>query len=296
MDIIRVPRPIGLTQMLNQYNKLSDENEKSTLLTKIRDHVIHIWTLNSGNICGKIYSLNDLSRFLGIDVAYIQIYLRDQVINSNIWKTEIQQDILEGLLGQQLSWVLEDRMDVQNQVDLLRASQGGKYTPFVSAELNKALKLKLETSTSLQSIIRSLTGGNTVNNNFFTQINNNSDNTEKGVTREEAIQIIESSQKSLSVDEKRSIPANFIEENYELDSLPVVCALDQEGVDTSKEGLTLNKQELNIVTDNYRGALEASNLDLEELSNEIEERYHHEHRRQLEIGEDLDGEDPEIDN
>lgn len=289
----RVPRPFGITQLIHEYHKISDNDKKELALNKIRSIYLQNWFLNNGSVCGIYYSLNGLSLFLDVDTGYIHDYIRDQVINNRLWDKDKQQEILQGLIGSQLSWAMEDRMNIMNQFEILRRSQNGKYTPFISAEVNKVLKLSLESSTSLQSLFRSLTGGGSTTNNFFTQINQNQ-NTQNnnGVSYEEALEIIEETQKALPQRERVS-NAKYIEEKYDLSDLPAVCALEQEGVDTSKEGLNLNKTELSMVTDNYKGAIEASNTELQEIEDEIESRYNHEHRRQEEIGEDPDADDPE---
>lgn len=64
--------------------------------------------------------------------------------------------------------------------------------------------------------------------------------------------------------------------------MPEVVATKQEGVDVSKEGLNINKQELAQITDDYKGALEVSS------------REHHELRREIEMRVDPDEEDPEL--
>lgn len=289
----RVPRPFGITQLIHEYHKISDDDKKELALNKIRSIYLQNWFLNNGSICGIYYSLNTLSLFLNVDTGYIQDYIKDQVINNRLWDKDKQQEVLQGLIGNQLSWVIEDRMNIMNQFEILRRSQNGKYTPFISAEVNKVLKLALESSTSLQSLFRSLTGGGSTTNNFFTQINQNQvDQTAGGVSYEEALGIIEETQRSLPQRERIS-NAKYIEEKYDLSDLPAVCALEQEGVDTSKEGLNLNKTELSMVTDNYKGSIEAADTEFEEIEGEIEKRYHHEHRRQEEIGEDPDADDPE---
>lgn len=290
-EVVRIPRPMGITQMMNEYHKLENPEQKELLLNKVRNNILYNWFLGNGKLCGKNYSINSMAILLNVEPAYIQTYMRDQVLQNRVWDKSVQQEIVEGLLGQQLVWAMEDRMEVQNQVEILKLSQGDKYTPFISAELNKALKLKLETSTSLQSIIRTLTGSGGTTNNFFTQINNQQNEPEqRGITQEEALRIIESTSSTLSIEEKRSEPAKFIEANYELENLPVVCALNQEGVNTEKEGLNLNKTELSNIIDDYKGAIEVSDKEFEEIAEELN---HHESRRQLELGEDLDADDPE---
>lgn len=291
-DEIRVPRPLGITHLLYEYHKLPEE-EKDNALNKIRNLILQTWFLSNGNICGRHLSMNQLVIFLNVDVQYVQDYLKDQVINNKIWDKDNQQRLLEGLIGNQISWVLEDRMNIMNQFEILKASQNGKYTPFVSAEVNKTLKLLIESSTSMQSLFRTLSGGGGTTNNFFTQINQQQNQmANSGVDYEEVLEIIEETQKSLPESERMS-PARYIEEKYDLSGLPAVCALEQEGVNTDKEGLNLNKTELAMVTDNYKGSIEVSDAEFNEIEREIESRYHHEHRRQIEIGEDPDADDPE---
>ena len=89
--------------------------------------------------------------------------MRDSILNSKIWDMDKSDDLMQGLMSMQVAWAMEDRMEACQQVNLLKASQNGKYTPFISAEVNKALKLKLETSTSLQSLVRGMTGGGSTN-------------------------------------------------------------------------------------------------------------------------------------
>lgn len=122
--------------------------------------------------------------------------MRDRLLSSRIWDKDKQEELLNALLGEQLAWALEDRMEISHQLQILRDSQGGKYTPFISSEVNKTLKLKLESSTSLQSIIRNLTGGNTTNifNQFNQQNNLNAENT---ISIEEARTIVLESQRYL---------------------------------------------------------------------------------------------------
>lgn len=204
--------------------------------------------------------------------------MRDRLLSSRIWDKDKQEELLNALLGEQLAWALEDRMEISHQLQILRDSQGGKYTPFISSEVNKTLKLKLESSTSLQSIIRNLTGGNTTN--IFNQFNQqNNLNTENTISIEEARTIVLESQKVLTKTEE----AKLLEDKYDINSLPEVVATKQEGVDTSKEGLNLNKKELNQITDNYKAAMELSSKE------------HHELRREIEMRIDTDSYDPEMD-
>lgn len=270
----RFPRPMGLTALSIEYQKTLNEDTKD----KLYNYLINQWFMNSGLICGVSYDINSLAIKFGIDPSYIKEFMRDGIINSRIWDKDRQEDLINGLLGEQLAWAIEDRMEIVQQVSLLKASQGGKYTPFISAELNKALKLRLEASTSLQSIIRGMTGGNQTN--IFNQFNqqNINNHTENTITIEEARNIIQDSIANIPINED----AKLLSTKYDIASLPQVVATDQTGIDTTKEGLGINKLELNAITDNYKGAIESASKE------------HHELRREIEENIDPDSEDPEL--
>lgn len=275
----RFPRPLGTTALAIEYNK--DRGNEENLL-KLYNYVIHQWLLMNGLFGGTYMDVNTLSLKSGIPRDYIQSYMRDQVMNSKVWDRDHQEDIINGLLGQQLAWALEDRLEISQQVDILRASQNGKYTPFISAELNKALKLKLDSSTGLQTIVRSLTGGGTTNIfNMFNQ-QNNDNHVENSITIEDARQIVMESQRTL---DDKSKEAKFLETNYELEGLPEVIATKQEGVSAADYGgnFNSNQQGLKEITDDYKGTIESASKE------------HHEMRREIEMRIDPDEEDPEMD-
>ena len=274
-DIKRFPRPLGLTAMMKEYNATKDPS----LLSKAQDYLINQWLMGNGVICGVMYDINLLSQKLGLDINYIRMYMRDRLLNSKIWDKDRQEEMVTGLLGEQLAWAMEDRMEVSHQVQVLREAQGGKYTPFISAELNKALKLKLDSSNSLQTIVRNLIGGSTTN--IFQQFNQQNIQAADSqfISIDEARELIQEQQQVLPKSEE----AKLLEAKYDIHSLPEVVAIKQEGIDTSKEGLSLNKTELNMITDDYKGAMASSS------------REHHEMRREIEQNIDLDEPDPELD-
>lgn len=274
--IHRFPRPLGLTAMMKEYNTTKDPS----VLSKAQDYLINQWLMGNGVICGQMYDINSLSQRLGLDINYVRIYMRDRVLNSRLWDKERQEEMVTGLLGEQLAWAMEDRMEVSHQVQVLREAQGGKYTPFISAELNKALKLKLDSSNSLQMIVKNLIGGTTTNIfNQFNQQNISGQPSAEYISIDEARELIQEQQQVLPKSEE----AKLLEAKYDISSLPEVVATKQEGIDTTKEGLSLNKAELDQITDNYKGAMSLASKE------------HHEMRREIEENIDPDADDPELD-
>lgn len=270
-DIIRFPRPLGTTALAIQYQKDKTDESKKALF----NYVIHNWILNNGRFGNTSMDVNTLAKTLCISIEYIQTYMRDQILTSKIWQPELQQDLINGLLGQQLSWALEDRMEINQQVDILKASQNGHYTPFISAELNKALKLRLDTSASLQQVIRTFTGGSTTNIFNLNQQNNVQQN--NYISRDEAMELISENSGFL---ENKSDQAKYLEQAYDIKSLPPIVA--NEDVESDTSTFNVNRQELNEITDDYKGAIEASS------------KTRHEMRREIEMNIDPDEEDPEF--
>lgn len=275
-NIKRFPRPMGTTAMAAEYQKSQNLED----LQKVYNYIINHWLMGNGMLCGIMYDINTFSTKTGIDINYIRVFMRDRLLQSKLWDKERQEEMLQALLGEQVAWALEDRMEISHQVNILRESQGGHYTPFISAELNKALKMKLDSSTSLQSIIRTFMGGGTTNIfNQFGDTQNNQLNQNQGISIEEARKIILESQKIMDKPQE----AKLLEDHYDLSSLPEVVATKQEGIDTTKEGLTLNTAEMRQITDDYKGAMELSS------------REHHELRREIEANIDPKDPDPEMD-
>ena len=262
-NIYRLPRLFGITTLMIEYHK-SDEVTRAKILKTAQDFIIQQWFMNNGVISGTALNTYQLSNFLGCPLETIQEFMRDRVLSTKMWDKDKQEELLNGILGYQLAWVLEDRMDIQAQVDILKRSQGSTYVPFISGELNKALKLKLESSTSLQSIVRNFSGGGTTN--IFAQFNqNNNGNNEDGLTRAEAIEIINETQQEVPVDKT----VKYLEDNYNLDELPQIVATKQIGVDTSKEGLDLNSDKLTRITDNYSNSRLIADDELEIIKEEV---------------------------
>lgn len=270
----RFPRGMGVTQLALQANAGDDEALKN--LTKF---IIHIWIVNNGKLWVKVYSVNELADFLKCEPAIIQMQMKQTFLDNGLFDRSKMNEIADSLMGACISWALEDRMEVSQQVQILRDSQGGRYAPFITSEVNKALGLKQQSTTSLQSLVRAVTGGGTVN--IFAQQNNQFNNgaqEEQTLTRGEAMEMI---QRELA-DKGGIKEIAYVENQYDFKELPVVVATKQDGNIGEKEGLTLKNGELDSVTGDYQGALKVFDED------------HHQIRREIEEGIAYEEVDPEI--
>lgn len=269
----RFSRPFGVTPLMVEYSKTGKEE---TLL-KVKSMFIQFWILNKSTLGGKPYNIYQLSAFLEVPVSFVNNYLVENLLSSRIWNEDTREDVFNAVIGQSISWVLEDRLDIQNQVDILKNSQGQSYKPFISSELTKALGLKLSSSNTLQSVIKGLST-NSIN------IFNNNENTveaNQGFSMEEAMEIIQGQLSGVS--KERLIEEAEYELIQDMKELPEVVATKQVGLNTDKEGLSFKKPELTEAMENYKGAIEDFN------------ETHHEIRREIELQIDPDEEDPELD-
>lgn len=272
----RFPRGLGITQLALQAN--AGDNEALKNLTKF---IIHIWIVNNGRLWARVYSVNELSDFLKCEPSIIQMQMKQTFLDNGLFDRNKMDEIADSLMGACIGWALEDRMEISQQLQILRDSQGGRYAPFITAEVNKAIGLKQQSTTSLQSLVRAVSGGGTVN--IFNQQNNQFNNTgesEPVLTRDIAMSMI---QKELA-DKGGIKEIEYVENQYDFKELPVVVATKQEGNRGDKEGLTLKKAELDSVTGDYHGALK------------VFEEDHHQIRREIEEGIDYEEIDPELED
>lgn len=272
----RFPRGLGITQLALQANAGDDEALKN--LTKF---VIHTWIVNNGKLWSRVYSVNELADFLKCEPSIIQMQMKQTFLDNGLFDRNKMDEIADSLMGACIGWALEDRMEISQQLQILRDSQRGRYAPFVTAEVNKAIGLKQQSTTSLQSLVRAVSGGGTVN--IFNQQNNQFNNgapEEKTLTRDEAMEMI---QRELA-DRGGIKEIEYVENQYDFKELPVVVATKQDGNRGDKEGLTLKNGELDSVTGDYHGALKVFDED------------HHQIRREIEEGIAYEEVDPELEN
>jgi hypothetical protein len=263
-----------------EYHKQTAEN-KIEMYQSIKKVIIHHWLSSNGRICGASYNMDSLANYLQCDISEIQLHMRDKLLSTKIWNKEVQEEMVHSLMGQQVMWAMEDRMDVQSQVDILRESQGNTYKAFISAELNKALKLKQDSTTAIQNILRMFTGG--TNNTLIFNQQNNVAEVSQGINVEDAVNIIGQEIEKLALPPDRDV--KFLEEHYNINDInefPQVIASLQSAERGAKEGLDIKKNIDKKATDNYAF-----------FRTEQAESDHHQLRREIEEGILVDEEDPE---
>lgn len=252
-ETVRIPRPWSLTQMMILYNQMDDSDERTELKSKIDNTIIMYWLMNNGDVFGYPMSIAELSRYAHIPIANINTAIQQRVMGSNMITEQNIQDMSKALISMGVQSMIEDRNDINFQIDILRRAQGGEYKPFVSAEVNKALKLKLDSTSQIANIMKALTG-----NNGGIIINNNN-TLEQGdtvtVNIDDVNQTINEQVAVLFNDDKKRIEmAKGLYEVHNLGSMPNVDAVEQTDMDVEREGLYSAQRAvtLKLSTDDYK--------------------------------------------
>lgn len=241
MSTFRFPRMMGITSLITEYHRSADNQ----VLEKAKAYIINQWLMNNGRICNQDIEILPLSQFLECSPEDIRIQMRDNLLSSKIWDKDSQEALANALMGTQIAWALEDRMEVERQLDILKRSQKGSYAPFITSELNKVIGLKISTSSSLQSVLRSISGSGSVN--IFNQVNTQVNTQNNLLTKQEAFEMLQEINKPLLEEKKEQL---YIEAHHNLRELPEVVATKQQG-GASKEKPGLNISELQEITDYY---------------------------------------------
>jgi len=161
--MIRQPRPVGTTQLAHSLlNQITITQNKRKLLIQehiIRDYVLQGYTHNKDNM-----SIDTLAYSIGIDKKKAKrlliVGLRSQSKALGSTQDEINEYTRAMIFGL-FKRALNDRARVEAQTDLLTASQGTAYKPFISSTVNQSLKLLLESQKPILDILALMTPKNT---------------------------------------------------------------------------------------------------------------------------------------
>jgi hypothetical protein len=131
------------------------------------------------------------------------------------------------LLASTINTSLATRALVDQQLHILLASQGGEYKAYISGEVNKALKLRLDSDKNIQELTKMLTPapGIQINNTNEASVNNNVQH----ITSHQAVAMLDERLGESILESPEKIKA--LTDGYNKKSLPDVTAW---GEDTKK--------------------------------------------------------------
>lgn len=225
----RIPRPIGTTELSNLYNRTNDNQYYEDLYQK----TIHHYIRNNFSYCGIYYNIEQFSKLIGVKETDIMRHLNSYGQElSKLNREMVGGDLIRAITSISMSWALEDRSAIQQQVAILQSSQGAEYKPFVSGELTKAIKVAMDSNASMQSLLRTIMPSQGAT---FLPLEEEGKPNEKGITVDQAVMLMKSEKVTPLLqdpDKRESLKAQ-----YNIEAMPEVNALRQVNMDTSKEGL-----------------------------------------------------------
>lgn len=236
MNVTRIPRPLGLTNMIRAYHlDPTEENKQAINEAVVKSYINNGFTWNY-----RKRSVDELSILTGIPVPTLLMNItRVTRTLASLAKPEQLQNTIQSLMGLIIQNGMDDRGEVEEQLQKLKAAQGDSYAPFISKEVNGALKLRMDSNKQLMDILGLLKP----QQGTLIQINNNPETKpeiEEGeaITTEKAVLMISSNTIPLKDDKKQ---LDHIFEAELIDDTPEVNAKKQKGNFSDKEGLGLKK-------------------------------------------------------
>lgn len=236
-NTIRIPRPKGYTELRHiSHISNNDIDIRNTIQHLLRHYI------NTGfTYCGIQLDVEQLAHLTGIDNDMIMdAILESGKVTYEQLGDEASGDILRVLIGLSLKGTLSDHQRALRQYSILAAAQGDKYVPFVSGEVNRALKLTLESTAAITNLYKTITGsgGLTVNVN---QQNNMAHQENNYLTTQKALELMESNAELKAPLLQDPEALKGLAEHHGLEDMPEVRARKQTSYDTGKEGLNLKK-------------------------------------------------------
>lgn len=159
MKTKRIPRPTGTTFLSQRYNQTQTNEDKEKLI----DHIISQYTIQGFRLNHRSMDIHQLAKTIQITPNEIMRRISESSKNLGyLLDPDSINQTLKTIVGTSLTWAFQDRGLVMSQLETLLRAQDGNYKPFISSEVNKNLKILLESNKGLQEAYKS----------FFNQQNN----------------------------------------------------------------------------------------------------------------------------
>lgn len=233
MSTLRIPRPLGLTNLVIAYKLDPTEENKQ----RINQHIVDSYINNGFTYNFRKMTVDELSKITGIPLPIILMNItRATRTLARLSKPEQMAETIQSLLGLVIQNSMTDRSEIVEQLHNLKVSQGGEYKAFISREVNAALKLLMDSNVNILKVVEALNPGKTL-----IQINNTNqqpvDNI-NNVTPDKAVILI--TQNKTPLKEDQLLLENLYKDEG-IEDTPIVDARKQTGEFGKKEGLTLHK-------------------------------------------------------
>jgi len=146
MEQRKLPRPLGLTHMSLQYQKTGAQEDKD----KILRYLMQQYIMDGLHYQGQSMNLQQLSHAIKVPLNELYPYMAEGSRTiSGLVQADNLGSTLETLAAMSIQATMDNYGKARNQFDILNIAQGGTYKPFISAEVNKAMKNLFESTKSI---------------------------------------------------------------------------------------------------------------------------------------------------
>lgn len=196
---LRIPRPRGFTLALQSLNPNDPQKTKKTL-NYLKQLIVEQWTMDNNELHGKLYTIKDLSIYLNLPISITMKIMNNCLVRvSNLFggnNGERMGEVARAQIFRLLFCGSESHSLIAKQTNILMASQGDGYKPFISGEVNRSLANMIQSNRAMADLVKLMMPSNTGQ----LTINNNLNQTAKYVNTEQAVNLIRENTKSMIED------------------------------------------------------------------------------------------------
>lgn len=235
---MRVPRTRGLTEASIRYRHSNNKEEQQARQEDLYRLLLDRYIADGFRLNGEPVDIHYLSELTGLSLSTImRAITKNHQRLANLMTEEDTLDTSRALLAAIIGNSWADRGRIMGQVELLERAQAGQYVPFVSATLNQALKLLLETNKPILEVaklLRPAGTGVTINNT-----NSQEEHNHEHLTVNQAVNLL-GTKGGPGLLEDEGAKAGLKEAHgINLKELPEVVATRQQGIGIEQDTITL---------------------------------------------------------
>ena len=191
----RIPRMQGLT-----YLSLNHQRDKSDFSKEeLYKYIVTQYTLQGFRINKVSLSVTELAHYIRIPQTQVMNYIASVSTNLGSLNDPLATtDLMKSIITLSTTWAIQDKGLIMNQIDTLSRAQGGQYRAFISSELNKALKLSLESNKNLMEAYKAFFTSSQSSTQILQILQPKQEKTNNLLTTDEAVKLIHNTNKELT--------------------------------------------------------------------------------------------------
>lgn len=196
----RQPRPMGSTFLSIEANKFNTEESKEKLLK----HIILHYTTSGFMFNGVSCSIPELALLIHTPQNKILELINKTAENlNNLSDLNQIEETVKTIITLGSTWAMQDRGQIQQQLTTMLKAQNGKYKPFISGEVNRSLKLLLDSNKNILDMYKTFFTSTNTTTNIVNMYDKKDYQEQKDyVSPKEALDLV------LDQDTKSTLPSN----------------------------------------------------------------------------------------